>query len=114
MISSENGGTNHRSPGTVLLVDDDPKFRAILQEFLELNGFNVVTAAAGDKALEQIALDFPKVVLLDMRMPGMDGILTLKHIRVAHPNLPVIVVTQDGDDRIREEALMLGVNDYLL
>ena len=114
MGSLENGDAHQQSAGTVLLVDDDPRFRAILQAFLELNGCTVVTAGAGDDALERIALDAPNVVLLDMRMPGMDGILTLKHLRMAHPHLPVICVTQDGEDGTREEALTLGANDYLL
>lgn len=97
-----------------MLVDDDPRFTHILRELLELNGFTVITASTGEQALEHLARSSPKVVLLDVRMPGMDGLLILKHIRVNHPNLPVIIITQDSEDYTREEAAILGANEYLL
>jgi DNA-binding response OmpR family regulator len=111
---SEHGSVPYRWPGEILLVDDDPRFTHILRELLELNGFTVITASTGEQALEHLALSSPKVVLLDVRMPGMDGLLILKHIRVNQPNLPVIIITQDSEDRTREEAAILGANGYLL
>ena len=101
-------------PGTVLLVDDDPKFVKLLQEFLELNGFWVVTASSGEEAVERLNQSFVNVVLLDVRMAGMDGLLTLKRIRVAHPNLPVIFVTNVDEEAIREEARVLGAHEYIV
>lgn len=111
---SEHGSVTYRWPGEILLVDDDPRFAHILRELLELNGFTVITAGTGEQALEHLARSLPKVVLLDVRMPGMDGLLILKHIRVNQPNLPVIIITQDSEDDTREEATILGANEYLL
>ncbi len=111
---SEKGSIPLRYPGSVLVVDDDLKFRNILKDFLELSGFTVVVAGSGKDALQRLAQTVPRVVLLDVRMPGMDGLLTLKHIRLSHPNLPVICITQDGGDYTQEQAELLGVSDYML
>jgi len=111
---SENDSRPRRYPGSVLVVDDDLKFRNILKDFLELSGFTVVVANSGEEALQRLAQTVPRVVLLDVRMPGMDGLLTLKHIRLSHPNLPVICITQDGGDYTQEQAELLGVSDYML
>ena len=97
----------------ILLVDDDPKFRQIMQAFLELKGFRVTAASSGQEALAQLTRSEPQVILLDMKMPGMDGLLTLKHIRASHPAVPVIFVTQADEEEMLGEAGMLGVNGYL-
>ena len=102
-----------RHPGRVLLVDDDPKFQNILRAFLELKGFHVIVASSGQDALAEIARSAPQVVLLDMKMPGMDGLLTLKQIRLACPTLPVIFVTQMDEEEMIGEVGLLGVNGYL-
>jgi DNA-binding response OmpR family regulator len=56
----------------------------------------------------------PKVVLLDIRMPGMNGLSTLRHIRAQHPNLPVIIMTQVDEEQARAEALALCSHEYLV
>lgn len=99
--------------GTVLLVDDEERLRTIVQEFLELNGFTVETAGSGEEALRKIERAAPRAVVLDVRMPGMDGVLALKKLRVSHPQLPVIIVTHADDDKTRDEATALGVRCYL-
>ena len=104
----------NKHTGTILLVDDDHKWRKILQEFLELKGFTVIMADSGEEALERLARAAPRVVLLDVKLPGMDGLLTLKHIRASHPNLPVIFITHMDEEQIMKEAGILGVNDYLI
>ena len=111
---SENSSIPRRYPGSVLVVDDDFTFRNILRDFLELSGFTVVVAGSREEALQRLAQTVPRVVLLDVRLPGMDGLMTLKHIRLAHPNLPVICITQDGGDDTQEQAELLGVSDYML
>ena len=100
--------------GTILLVDDDGKFRRLLQDFLELKGYRVATASTGEELLELLPHVSPAVVLLDIMLPGMDGILALKHLRVLHPSLPVIFITNVDTDHAKEEAITLGSNDYLL
>ncbi|MBI4342659.1 MAG: response regulator [Candidatus Omnitrophica bacterium] len=101
-------------PGIVLLVEDDAKLRTIVKEFLELNGFAVLAVASGEEALETLAGVTPRVVLLDIKMPGMDGLTVLRHMRVAHPNLPVIFITHVDEEEVMEEAVILGANDYLI
>ena len=103
-----------RTIGQVLLVDDDAKWRQILQNFLELKGFDVLTAGTGEEALEQLTHASPRALLLDVKMPGMDGFLTLKRIRVMHPNLPVIFTTHLDEDEAIREARILGAQDYLI
>ena len=110
----QNGRPVEKWPGTVLLVDDEPKIRELLREFLEMSGFTVVTAESGEQALQSIMQSPPRVVLLDIRMPGMDGLLTLKHLRVHQPNLPVIIITQDEQEDTMKEAVLLGAYDYLI
>ncbi len=101
-------------PGTILLVDDEFRQRDILKDFLQLNGFTVVMAASGEEALERLPDSSPGVVLLDLKMPGMGGLCTLKKIRESHPTLPVIIITQVDEDQVMEEALGLGAYDYLI
>ena len=103
-----------RKLGQVLLVDDDDKWRHILQSFLELKGFDVLAAGTGEEAIQQLIHASPRVLLLDVKMPGMDGFLTLKHIRMAHPNLPVIFTTHLDEDEAIREAGILGAQDYLI
>ena len=100
--------------GSILLVDDEARLRSLLKEFLELNQFEVTTAGSGEEALAQLARAAPEAVLLDIVMPGMDGLSTLKHIRISHPNLPVILISHLDEDDKRQEAVILGANDYLL
>jgi CheY-like chemotaxis protein len=100
--------------GQILLVDDDDKLRRILQNYLELKGFAVTTASSGEEARLRLAEQTPRAVLLDVKMPGMDGLMTLKHIRVSHPNLPVIFISNSDEDETMEEAAILGANDFLI
>ena len=73
------------SAGHILVVDDEPGMRRYLQTVLELDAYKVTTAANGVEALEKVQRDRPDVVLLDMVMPGPDGLETLKRIRESRP-----------------------------
>src|SRR3989338_3761800 len=68
-------------PGIILVVEDEPKLRGVMEEFLTLRGFTVYTAASGDEALQLCRRRVPTTVLLDIRMPGMDGLLALKQLK---------------------------------
>lgn len=99
--------------GTILLIDDEQRMRIIMQNLLELNGFTVVSAASGEEGLEKLPQASPQAVMLDVRMPGMDGLLALKKIRESHPKLPVILVTNVDEPSTREEAMRLGATAYV-
>lgn len=77
----------------VLVVDDEPDFLEMLRLRLKSDNCNVVTAANGKEALEKIETEKPDVVLLDIMMPGMDGLDVLKRIRKKHKDLPVFMIT---------------------
>ena len=92
----------------VLLVDDETEFVSALAERLSLRGYEAQTAASGEEALGKIAQSLPDVVLLDMLMPGMNGLEVLKRIKRDHPQVRVILLTGrgswDGIQGIREGA----------
>lgn len=77
----------------VLVVDDELDFLEIVKTRLKANNYNVITAINGKEALEKIENEKPDVVLLDILMPGMDGISVLKRIRKKYKTLPVFIVT---------------------
>ncbi len=97
----------------ILLVDDDKAIRVTLGEALESSGFRVVAAVDGEHALEKFRSDVFDLVLLDMKMPGMDGMEVLRHIKEERPTQPVIMVTGFGSVETAVEALKLGAVDYI-
>jgi DNA-binding response OmpR family regulator len=101
------------STGKVLVVDDELEVRQILQEFLAHRGYEVYAAESGPEALNALDTFKPDVVLLDVRMPGMDGVETLKRMVALQPTLPVIMVTANADVGITSRLLGLGAADYI-
>lgn len=101
------------STGKVLVVDDEPEVRLVLSEFLESRGFEVVTAESGAKALAIVDEVSPQVVLLDVTMPEMDGVETLKRLTALKPGLPIIMVTANADVDVTSKLLALGAADYI-
>ncbi|MDV2504709.1 MAG: response regulator, partial [bacterium] len=79
--------------GKILVVDDEEFFCRELRRFLEGKGYNVLEAYSGDEALEVYRQERPDVVLLDIRMPGKDGLETLKELKELDPEASVIMVT---------------------
>jgi DNA-binding NarL/FixJ family response regulator len=103
-------------PVRVLVVDDQTLFREALTTLLRTREeLDVVGAAAdGAQALEQVAVLRPDVVLMDLRMPGLDGVAATQRLRVEHPEVRVLVLTTfDGDDEVFP-ALRAGAVGYLL
>ncbi len=97
----------------ILIIDDEEPVRNILTTFLEKNGYMVADVETGPLALAQLNIFKPNMVLLDIRMAGMDGIETLKKIKDHDPELPVIMVTGEKDDKTGREAMENGALDYI-
>ncbi len=96
----------------LLLVDDDEKLLKLVKEYLEGYGFQVLTLPDGSDVMKTIAMQSPDLVMLDIMLPGKDGLDLLKEIRVEH-SLPVIMLTAKGEDADRIVGLELGADDYL-
>ena len=97
---------------TALLVDDDARLPELLKTFLEPQGVAVTTVASGAAALEALERVTYDVVVLDVMMPGLDGLEVLRRLR-ARSNVPVLMLTARGDETDRIVGLELGANDYL-
>ena len=96
----------------VLLVDDDEKLRMLVTEYLEGYGFQVKALPDGRSVLSTIRNESPDIVILDIMLPGKDGLEVLKEIRMDDP-IPVIMLTAKGDQTDRIVGLELGADDYL-
>jgi DNA-binding response OmpR family regulator len=101
------------SPGKILVVDDDLEVRMATRDFLSSKGYEVVVAEGGREALRLLEASPPDVVLLDVAMPDMNGMETLKRIVATHPAMPVIMVTANADIEITSKVLQLGAADYV-
>ena len=99
---------------TILVVDDDAAQRRLLGDFIGSLGFRTVEADSAEAALERIRRAPPDMVLLDVRLPKMDGITALGEIRKMAGNLPVLLITAHGHLRQAVEAMKSGADDYLL
>ena len=102
---------------TILIVDDDPTQRRLMQAVIERNGYQPLQAASADEMFR--ALEGPRgpdvgLVMLDLVMPGEDGISALKRLRPGHPGLPVIVLTAQGGIETVVSAMRAGADDFLL
>ncbi|MGI8973060.1 MAG: response regulator [Gaiella sp.] len=99
----------------ILVVDDHPLTREALSSLLEQHGFDVVGQASdGEEAIEQARETQPELVLLDLTMPGMDGLTALPHIREAAPGAEVVVLTASGTEENLLAAIRGGAAGYLL
>ena len=98
--------------GTVLIVDDDQRLCRMLKEYLESNGMSVGVINNGDQLEAAIAARSPDIIILDIMLPGKDGLEVLKDLRGSHAT-PVIMLTAKGEDTDRIVGLELGADDYL-
>ena len=96
----------------VLVVDDDSSVRTMLREYLEGHGFTVAEAGSGAQMREQIERGLPDAVLLDIRLPGEDGLVLARYLR-EHHEVGIIMVTASGDVVDRVVGLELGADDYI-
>ncbi|UCG12612.1 MAG: response regulator, partial [Deltaproteobacteria bacterium] len=99
----------------ILLVDDDVPFVEAMTKILNKKDLPVVAAHSGQEALEKLAEDSTiDVVLLDVKMPGMDGVATLREIKRLHPLVEVILLTAHAAVESAIEGMKLGAHDYLI
>lgn len=98
----------------ILVVDDEADFRELAKARLEANGYDVVAISNGKEALERIMRDKPDGILLDIIMPGIDGLSILKEIRVKYPDLPVFLITAFSNTERREIARKFNASEFIL
>lgn len=97
----------------ILVVDDEAEVRELVAEFLEVKGYAVITAANGLDALTAVKHYRPHLVLMDVMMPRMDGLETLRRIREADPGVGIIMLTAVEDEAIAKEAMKKEAYDYI-
>ena len=98
--------------GTVLVVDDEPIVRDVVVRYLEQEGYRTLQAGDGETARSVLEQEKPSLVVLDLMLPGTDGLALCRWIR-ARSDLPVIMVTALGEESDRLTGLELGADDYL-
>jgi DNA-binding response OmpR family regulator len=96
----------------ILVVDDEPKIIQLTQDYLENAGFSVLSAGNGERALSVIHADQPDLVVLDLGLPGMDGLDICRSIRKTS-NLPIIMLTARDEEADKIVGLELGADDYV-
>ncbi|MFC1853522.1 sigma-54-dependent transcriptional regulator [candidate division CSSED10-310 bacterium] len=99
---------------TILIIDDDDQLRTSFDKLLHVEGYSVLTAPSGEAGLDLIKNHNPDLVILDIRLPGLNGLETFERIRKIDTKLPVIVMTAFGTTETAIEATKLGAFDYIL
>ncbi|OFW66809.1 MAG: hypothetical protein A2Y74_03465 [Actinobacteria bacterium RBG_13_63_9] len=100
-------------PLSVLFVDDEEDFVRTMAERMEMREVGSEVALSGQQALQMLEQEIPDVMVLDLRMPGIDGMEVLRRVKKTYPQLEVIIMTGHGSDADEEEARRLGAFDYL-
>jgi DNA-binding NtrC family response regulator len=111
-MANENRNHETRTP-RILIVDDDPGQRSLLDSFLRSQGFETVLATSGEQALETLRAEPVSMMISDVRMPGLTGLETLRRARQEHAVLPVLLVTAYADIREAVGAMRDGALNYL-
>lgn len=100
--------------GKILVVDDEANVAQLLVEYLTEQGYQVATAHGGIEALAKIDLEKPQVILLDVRMPGMDGVEVLRRIRSFDPQVGILMISANDDIELAKQTIEMGAFDYTL
>ncbi len=98
----------------ILLIDDEEEFAATLAQRLEYRGYKAKTAPDGQTGIDILENEMFDMVILDLKMPGLNGIDTLKQIKRNSPDIPVILLTGHGSTKSGMEGMRLGAFDYLM
>jgi DNA-binding response OmpR family regulator len=98
----------------VLVVEDEPDIRSLIVHHLERDGFRCRAVASGPEALSAVRTAVPDLVVLDLMLPGMDGLEVCRRLRVSVATLPIIMLTAKADEVDRIVGLELGADDYVV
>jgi DNA-binding response OmpR family regulator len=102
------------SRGKILVVDDELNVAQMLAEYLTEQGYQVATAHGGIEALTKIDLEKPQVILLDIRMPEMDGVEVLRRIRSFDTQVGILMISANDDVELAKQTIAMGAFDYTL
>lgn len=105
-----------RAKALILVVDDNTTGRALFRRLLSRRGYAVTGAASGASAIGAISRQMPDLVLLDLRLPDIDGAEVLRHVRAEYDmnELPIIMISAEHDGEVAAACLQLGANDFLM
>jgi DNA-binding NtrC family response regulator len=104
---------NFEVPSKVLLVDDEREFIQTLSERLEMREMGSTVAFDGSSALELLREEDPEVMIIDLKMPGIDGLEVLKQVKQSRPEIEVIVLTGHGSEKDREQCMAHGAHSFI-
>ena len=99
--------------GPVLFVDDEASMRQAVTQWLELAGFELIAHENATAAIGKLNMDFPGVLVTDLKMEGIDGLELLRRAQQIDPEIPVVVITGQGDVQIAVEAMRIGAYDFI-
>jgi len=102
------------TPARILVVDDEKLIRWSVGERLQRGGYEVISAESGEEALEKLGADTPDLILLDVRLPGIDGLATLQRALELHPDIAVLMMSAHSTVDIAVEAMKHGAIDFLV
>ena len=97
----------------ILVIDDEEGIRSLLDTLLSRKGYEVLLADGGRKGLELFRREHPDAVVLDLKMPEMDGIAVLTQLRSVNQTLPVIILTGAGTSDVERQVNALGVSEFI-
>lgn len=97
----------------ILIIDDEKDMQSVLACLVKSEGYEAVVAGNGNTALKEISTHSPDLILLDIRLPGIDGMTLLKRIREIDRNIIIIMITGHGDIKDAVRAMKLGAFDYI-
>ena len=97
----------------ILIVDDEPNILEVLQSFFESEGYDVITADCGASAISLLEEPYPQIILLDIRMPDMDGIQCLRLIKDKAPEIQVVMMSGFATVQMAKKSLTIGAFDYI-
>jgi two-component system response regulator MprA len=101
-------------PTRILVVDDDAKIRSVVRRGLAYEGYRVIEAASGEEGLQKAREHLPQLVILDVMMPGIDGLEVTRRLRAAGDEVAILLLTARDEVKDRVEGLETGADDYLV